>query len=100
MPRRIVEILRAAPHDPRARRFVAAVLLAFRRPWWSACWRTISSRRVLFETPMLIAVALILGGIVLLFADRIAGDRDRYHDADGHPAAGRASASASSSAWR
>lgn len=76
---RIVEILRAAPHDPRARRFVGAVLLAFAPAVVIGVLAHDFIKTVLFETPMVIAVALILGGIVLLFTDRLAGDR--YHDA-------------------
>ncbi|HET7410307.1 MAG TPA: undecaprenyl-diphosphate phosphatase [Paracoccaceae bacterium] len=75
---RIVEILRAAPHDPRARRFVGAVLLAFAPAVVIGVLAHDFIKTVLFETPIVIAVALILGGIVLLFADRIAGDR--YND--------------------
>lgn len=72
---RIVEILRAAPHDPRARRFVGAVLLAFAPAVVIGVLAHDFIKTVLFETPVVIAIALILGGIVLLFVDRIAGDR-------------------------
>ena len=72
---RIIEILRAAPNDPRARRFVGAVLLAFAPAVVIGILAHDFIKTVLFETPLVIAVALILGGIVLLFVDRIAGDR-------------------------
>ena len=45
----------------------------------SARWRMTSSRRVLFETPMLICIMLILGGFVLLWVDRWTL-KPRYHD--------------------
>lgn len=76
---RIVQIARAAPTDPRARRFIAAVLLAFAPAVVVGVLAHDFIKTVLFETPEVIAVALILGGIVLLFVDRIAGDR--YPDA-------------------
>jgi undecaprenyl-diphosphatase len=75
---RIVEIARAAPRDPRARRFIAAVLIAVMPAVVIGVLAHDFIKSVLFETPMVIAVALILGGIVLLFVDRIAGDR--YHE--------------------
>jgi undecaprenyl-diphosphatase len=76
---RIVQILRDAPRDARARRFIGAVLLAFAPAVVVGVLAHDFIKTVLFETPMVIALALILGGIVLLFADRIAGDR--YPDA-------------------
>lgn len=75
---RLVEIARAAPRDPRARRFIAAVLIAFLPAVVIGVMAHGFIKSVLFETPIVIAVALILGGIVLLFVDRIAGDR--YHE--------------------
>lgn len=75
---RLFDIARAAPHDARARRFIAAVLLAFAPAVIVGVMAHGFIKSVLFETPVVIAVALILGGIVLLFADRLAGDR--YHE--------------------
>ena len=75
---RLVQIARAAPRDPQARRFVAAVLVAFMPAVVIGVLAHGFIKSVLFETPMVIAIALILGGIVLLFVDRIAGDR--YHE--------------------
>lgn len=72
---RIVELLRAAPHDPKARRFIAAVLLAFMPAVVIGVMAHGFIKTVLFESPMTVAIALILGGIVLLFADRLATDR-------------------------
>ncbi len=81
--RRIVEIVRAAPHDPRARRFIAAVLIAFAPAVVIGVLAHDFIKSVLFESPVTIAVALILGGIVLLFADRI--PHGRYREADDIP---------------
>lgn len=69
---RIVQILTAAPHDPAARRFVAGVLLAFAPAVIVGVLAHDLIKTVLFETPMLIAVMLILGGFVLLWVDRLA----------------------------
>ena len=65
---RLLAVARAAPRDPAARRFIAGVLLhGF-------------IKTVLFETPLLVAVMLVLGGIVLLWVDR-RPERPRYEDA-------------------
>nr|WP_207470525.1 undecaprenyl-diphosphate phosphatase [Paracoccus fontiphilus] len=69
---RILQILAAAPHDPSARRFVAGVLLAFAPAVIVGVLAHDVIKTVLFETPMLIAVMLILGGMVLLWVDRLA----------------------------
>ncbi|TGN60102.1 undecaprenyl-diphosphate phosphatase [Paracoccus liaowanqingii] len=81
---RIVQILRDAPHDPAARRFVAAVLVAFAPAVVIGVLAHEFIKTVLFETPMLIAVMLILGGFVLLWVDRRAVT-PRYHRAEDFP---------------
>jgi undecaprenyl-diphosphatase len=60
------------PTDPAARRFVAAVLLAFLPAAVAGVLAHDIIKTVLFETPVLIAVMLIVGGVVLLWVDRIA----------------------------
>lgn len=80
---RITELLRAAPHDRQARRFILAVLLAFLPAVVIGVMAHGFIKAVLFESPMTIAIALILGGIVLLFADRMAGER--YQEATAIP---------------
>lgn len=67
---RILQILRDAPHDPGARRFIAAVLLAFLPAAVIGVMAHGFIKAVLFETPMLISVMLILGGMILLWVDR------------------------------
>ena len=69
---RLWRIFSAAPHDPRARRFILAVLIAFLPAMVVGVFAHGVIKQVLFETPVLIAVMLILGGFVLLFVDRLA----------------------------
>jgi undecaprenyl-diphosphatase len=65
-------VFRDAPSDPQARRFILSVLLAFLPAAVVGVLAHDFIKTVLFESPMLIAVMLILGGIVLLFVDRLA----------------------------
>lgn len=58
--------------DPSSRRFVISVLLAFLPAVVIGVLAHDIIKTVLFETPLLIAVMLILGGVVLLFVDRMA----------------------------
>ncbi len=58
-------------HDARARRFVAGILIAFLPAAFAGVLLHGFIKTVLFETPMLICIMLILGGIVLLFIDRM-----------------------------
>lgn len=69
--RKIIATLRAAPSDPAARRFIFAVLIAFLPAAVIGVLAHRIIKEVLFETPSLIAIMLILGGIVLLFVDRM-----------------------------
>ncbi len=68
------------PTDPAARRFVIAILIAFLPAAVIGASLHGFIKGVLFETPALIAIMLILGGIVLLVIDRIDFE-PRYHDA-------------------
>ncbi|WP_176430320.1 undecaprenyl-diphosphate phosphatase [Paracoccus sediminis] len=81
---RIARILTSAPHDAAARRFLGAVLLAFLPAVVIGLIAHGFIKTVLFETPMLIAVMLILGGIVLLWVDRAVKD-PVYHRAEDIP---------------
>ena len=73
-------VFSSAPQDPAARRFIGAVLLAFFPAVVIGVLAHDFIKAVLFESPRLIAVNLILGGIVLLFVDRMAR-APRYADA-------------------
>ncbi|MFZ3582577.1 undecaprenyl-diphosphate phosphatase [Loktanella sp. DJP18] len=77
-------VFRDAPHDPAARRFILSVLVAFLPAVVIGVLAHDFIKTVLFETPRLIAVMLVLGGIVLLFVDRIA-PAPRHHDATTFP---------------
>jgi undecaprenyl-diphosphatase len=68
---KLTRIAVAMPHDPRARRFVFSVLLAFLPAAVIGALGHSFIKGVLFETPMLIAIMLIVGGVVLLLVDRM-----------------------------
>jgi undecaprenyl-diphosphatase len=65
--------------DPKTRRFVFAILIAFlpAAVIGAAAYKII--KNYLFESPLIICVALVLGGIVLLVIDRMPL-RSRFHD--------------------
>ena len=67
---RLWQVFRDAPHDPAAFRFIIAVLIAFIPAVVIGALAHDFIKAVLFEEPMLIAIMLILGGIVLLFVER------------------------------
>lgn len=69
---RLWAVFRDAPHDPAARRFILSILIAFLPAVFIGVLAHDFIKTVLFETPMLIAIMLILGGIVLVFVDRFA----------------------------
>lgn len=77
---RLWAVFRDAPNDPVAQRFILSVLIAFLPAAVIGVLAHGLIKEVLFETPILIAVMLILGGIVLLFVDRFAPE-PRYDDA-------------------
>lgn len=81
---RLWMVFRDAPSDPAARRFILAVLIAFMPAVVIGVLAHDFIKTVLFETPMLIAIMLILGGLVLLVVDRIA-PAPRHHDAMAFP---------------
>jgi len=68
---RLWQVFSTAHRDPAARRFVIAVLVAFLPAAFAGLVLHDIIKTVLFESPMLISVMLILGGIVLLFVDRM-----------------------------
>lgn len=63
-------IATALPYDMRARRFVLGVLLAFLPAAVVGALAHDFIKTVLFETPMLICIMLILGGLILLWVDK------------------------------
>jgi undecaprenyl-diphosphatase len=68
----IVRIALRARHDEAARRTIVSVLLAFLPAVLVGLVAYDFIKTVLFETPLLIAIMLVLGGVVLLVIDRIA----------------------------
>jgi undecaprenyl-diphosphatase len=66
------QVLSTAYSDSASQRFVVAVLLAFLPAVVIGVLAHDLIKSVLFETPVLIAVMLIVGGVLLLFVDRIA----------------------------
>jgi undecaprenyl-diphosphatase len=81
---RLVKILVDFPGDPRTRRFVFGVLLAFLPAAFLGVVAHGFIKTVLFETPKLICIMLILGGLVLLWIDRLEL-KPKYHDAMDYP---------------
>lgn len=73
-----------AHRDPAAMRFIISVLLAFLPAALIGVMAHGFIKSVLFETPRLIAIMLILGGVVLLFVDRMA-PAPTVHDASALP---------------
>lgn len=59
------------PSDPAVRRFVTAIVVAFLPAAVVGVLAHKFIKEVLFETPLLICSTLIVGGIILLFVDRM-----------------------------
>ena len=74
------QVFSTAHRDPAAFRFIVSVALAFIPAVVVGVLAHDFIKSVLFESPRLIAVMLILGGIVLLFVDR-AAPAPVHHDA-------------------
>jgi len=70
----------ALPSDPNARRFAFGIVIAFLPAAILGVLLHSFIKTVLFETPMLICITLILGGIILLFVDRMQIE-PKYFDA-------------------
>ena len=66
------QVFSTAHRDPAALRFIASVTLAFIPAVVFGVLAHDFIKSVLFESPRLIAVMLVLGGVVLVFLDRIA----------------------------
>ena len=73
------QLAMALPSDPRTQKFVAAVLIAFIPAAIVGALGHSIIKKVLFETPMLVCVTLVLGGIILLVVDRMRFE-PRYTD--------------------
>ncbi|WP_323007499.1 undecaprenyl-diphosphate phosphatase [Pseudorhodobacter sp.] len=73
-------LFRAAPQSAQARQTILSVLIAFLPAVVIGVLAHDFIKTVLFESPRLISVMLILGGIILVLVDRIAPE-PRYDDA-------------------
>ena len=81
---RLLHMLVALPSDPATRRFVIGILVAFLPAVIIGVIAHDFIKSVLFESPRLICTMLIIGGVVLLFADRFA-KAPRYIDMTRYP---------------
>ena len=81
---RLWKLLMNFPRDPRTRRFVFGILLAFLPAVVIGVLAHDFIKTVLFESPMLICIMLIVGGIILLWVDRMPLE-PRYHDVMDYP---------------
>lgn len=81
---KLLNIALSLPTSAESRRFVGAVLLGFLPAAVIGFLAHDFIKTVLFETPMLICVVLILGGLVLLWIDRLPL-KPRYHDVTEYP---------------
>jgi len=68
---RLFDVVRRIPTDPNARRFVWSVLIAFFPAALAGLMLHDWIETVLFESPQLIAITLIIGGVVLILIDRL-----------------------------
>ncbi|MGE0666777.1 MAG: undecaprenyl-diphosphate phosphatase [Sphingomonadales bacterium] len=68
---RLLGVALAAPRDPAARRFIASILIAFLPAAVIGAAAHDYIKSVLFESPGLICVTLIGGGLILLVVDRV-----------------------------
>jgi undecaprenyl-diphosphatase len=59
------------PSSPKARRFVAAIVLAFLPAAFVGVFAHGFIKTILFEAPTLICVGLIIGGVILMVIDRM-----------------------------
>ena len=81
---KLLAIATALPTSAKARRFVASVLIAFLPAVVIGLLAHGFIKSVLFETPKLICIMLILGGFVLLAVDRMVF-KPRYKDVMDYP---------------
>jgi undecaprenyl-diphosphatase len=81
---RLWNIATALPSDPYARRFVLGVLIAFLPAAFIGALAHDFIKTVLFETPLVVCIALIVGGFILLWIDRLALNV-RHEDATRFP---------------
>lgn len=82
--RRLWALATRWPFDPEARRFLIGLLVAFAPAVVIGFLAYDFIKTVLFETPQVVCVALIVGGILLLLLDRM-DKRPQWLDANQYP---------------
>ncbi|MEZ5853303.1 MAG: undecaprenyl-diphosphate phosphatase [Hyphomicrobiaceae bacterium] len=68
---KIWQIVSGLPNDPAMRRFAAAIVVAFLPAAFAGVLLHKIIKEVFFQSPTLICTTLVIGGIVLLFVDRM-----------------------------
>ena len=81
---RLWHMVVAFPTDPKARRFLIGIVLAFLPAAFAGVLLHSYIKAVLFESPTLICIMLIVGGFILLLLDRMTL-KPRYTDAYSYP---------------
>jgi undecaprenyl-diphosphatase len=81
---RLVRLAGALPTDPKARRFTAAVILAFLPAAVVGVLLHRIIKEVFFESTLLVCTTLIVGGFILLWVDRLKFE-PRYTDVMNYP---------------
>ena len=81
---KLLRIAADLPTSAKARRFVAGIVVAFLPAAFMGAMFHELIKTVLFETPALICTTLIVGGIILLFVDRMTL-QPRYTDVMDYP---------------
>jgi len=81
---RILRIMYDLPRDRSTQRFVLGILIAFLPAALIGALAHPIIKGILFESPLLICIMLIVGGIVLLYVDRM-DLQPRYHDVKDYP---------------
>ena len=81
---RLMQLVLDLPTKPKSRWFVLAILLAFLPAAVVGVFAHGFIKTVLFESPMLICITLIIGGFILLAVDRM-DLKPRYNDVMDYP---------------
>jgi undecaprenyl-diphosphatase len=76
---KLMRILVDLPRDFRTQRFVAAVLIAFLPAAVIGAVLHKFIKEILFNSPTTVCIALVIGGIILMFVDRMKLE-PKYHD--------------------
>ena len=79
---RLWGVIATATSDPASRQFIASIVVAAIPAVLLGVLMHDFIKTVLFETPMLIAVMLVVGGVILLFVDRL--DLTEVHSSSMH----------------